>query len=171
MSRDQMFKLLLQHKGKIAAIFVGVIFLGFLGYEFGLFGRDNAAGSRVFGGRRGPAKIEEVPVLTARVTRADVPVTLDGVGTVQSLNSVVVRAQVEGRLNEILFRDGQDVKKGDVLARIDARSLRPNMIRRSPKKHKTPPSLPMRVSTLNAMSGSPNPISAHASKPIRNVPL
>ena len=123
MSRDQMFKLLFQHKGKIAAVFVGVIFLGFLGYEFGLFGRDNAAGGRVFGGRRGPAKIEEVPVLTARVTRADVPVTLDGVGTVQSLNSVVVRAQVEGRLNEILFRDGQDVKKGDVLARIDARSL------------------------------------------------
>ena len=123
MTRDQIFKLLLQHKAKIAAVIVGVIFLGFLGYEFGFFGRDNAAGGRSFGGRRGPAKIEEVPVLTARVTRADVPVTLDAVGTVQSLNSVVVRAQVEGRLNEILFRDGQDVKKGDVLARIDSRSL------------------------------------------------
>jgi dTDP-4-amino-4,6-dideoxygalactose transaminase len=48
--------------------------------------------------------------------------------------------------------------------------FRPNMIRRSPKRHKTPPSLPMRVSTLNVMSGSLNPISAHASKPIRNVP-
>lgn len=123
MSRDQIFNLFLQHKAKVAAVLVGMIFLGFLGYEFGFFGRDNAAGSRGFGGRRGPVKIEDVPVLTARVTRADVPVTLDAVGTVQSLNSVVVRAQVEGRLNEILFRDGQDVKKGDVLARIDSRSL------------------------------------------------
>ena len=123
MNRDQILTLVRQHKAKIVAVFVGVIFLGVLGYEFGLFGRDSAAGGRGFGGRRGPAKIEEVPVLTARVTRADVPVTLDAVGTVQSLNSVVVRAQVEGRLNEILFRDGQDVKKGDVLARIDSRSL------------------------------------------------
>ena len=123
MTREQILTFAQQHKTKIGAVIVGMIFLGFLGYEFGLFGRDSAPGARGFGGRRGPAKIEEVPVLTARVTRADVPVTLDAVGTVQSLNSVVVRAQVEGRLNEILFRDGQDVKKGDVLARIDSRSL------------------------------------------------
>jgi len=44
------------------------------------------------------------------------------VGTVQALNTVVVRAQVDGRLMELTFRDGQDVKKGDVLARIDPRT-------------------------------------------------
>ena len=75
-----------------------------------------------FGGRRAANRAEVVPVLTAKVTRADVPVTLEAVGTVQALNTVVVRAQVEGRLIELKFRDGQDVKKGDVLALLDARS-------------------------------------------------
>jgi multidrug efflux system membrane fusion protein len=122
MNRDRMIKLWQMHGREITAVVVGVLFLSFLAYEFGFIGRDTAGASRPFG-RRPPAKIEEVPVLTARVTRADVPVTLDAVGTVQALNTVVVRAQVEGRLNEILFRDGQDVKKGNVLARMDARTL------------------------------------------------
>ena len=122
MIREQIVPFVQSHARKIGAVLVAAIFLGFLGYEFGFFGRDAGNGPRACG-RRTVAKIEEVPVLTARVTRADVPVTLDAVGTVQALNSVVVRAQVEGRLNEILFRDGQDVKKGDVLARMDARSL------------------------------------------------
>jgi len=63
--------------------------------------------------------IDEPPVITAAVQRLDVPVTLDAVGTVQALNSVLVRSQVDGRLLELKFKDGQDVKKGDILARID----------------------------------------------------
>ena len=74
---------------------------------------------RVFGGRRQQQKIDEPPVLTAVTRRLDVPVTLDAVGTVQALNTVVVRAQVDGKLIELDFTDGQDVKKGDILARID----------------------------------------------------
>ena len=77
---------------------------------------------RTFGGRRAQQRNEAVPVLTSPARREDVPVTLDAVGTVQALNTVVVRAQVEGRLDQIAFRDGQDVKKGDVLARIDPRT-------------------------------------------------
>ena len=77
---------------------------------------------RIFGGRRAQKGAEVVPVLTATLVRQDVPVTIDAVGTVQALNTVVVRAQVEGRLMELGFRDGQDVKKGDVLARIDPRT-------------------------------------------------
>ena len=77
---------------------------------------------RFFGGRRPQRGADPVPVLTAALTRQDVPVTIDGVGTVQALNTVVVRAQVEGRLMELGFADGQDVKKGDVLARLDART-------------------------------------------------
>ena len=87
-------------------------------------GRDGAQEQdrpRLFGGRRAQ-KSEVVPVLTAALTRQDVPVTIDAVGTVQALNPVVVRAQVDGRLMELTFRDGQDVKKGDVLARIDPRT-------------------------------------------------
>jgi multidrug efflux system membrane fusion protein len=60
-----------------------------------------------------------VPVLAATPRVADVPVYLTGVGTVRALNSVTVRAQVDGRLSVVHFREGQDVVQGDVLAEID----------------------------------------------------
>ena len=60
-----------------------------------------------------------VPVLAATVKVEDVPVYLDGVGTVRALNTVTVRAQVDGKLIAVHFKEGQDVKAGDVLAEID----------------------------------------------------
>jgi len=60
-----------------------------------------------------------VPVLAATPRIEDVPVYLDGVGTVRALNTVTVRAQVDGKLLSVNFTEGQDVKKGDVLAEID----------------------------------------------------
>lgn len=60
-----------------------------------------------------------VPVLIAAATRADVPVYLGAVGTIKALNTVTVRPQVDGRLLSVNFKEGQDVAKGDVLARID----------------------------------------------------
>jgi multidrug efflux system membrane fusion protein len=60
-----------------------------------------------------------VPVLAATPRIEDVPVYLDGVGTVRALNTVTVRAQVDGKLSSVNFVEGQDVKKGDVLAEID----------------------------------------------------
>jgi len=57
-----------------------------------------------------------VPVLAATPHIADVPVYLDGVGTVRALNTVTVRAQVDGKLATVNFTEGQDVKQGDVLA-------------------------------------------------------
>ncbi|MGB8575466.1 MAG: efflux RND transporter periplasmic adaptor subunit [Pseudolabrys sp.] len=60
-----------------------------------------------------------VPVLVATVSRADVPVFLDAVGTVKALNTVTVRPQVDGKLLSVNFKEGDDVKKGDVLAKID----------------------------------------------------
>jgi multidrug efflux system membrane fusion protein len=48
-----------------------------------------------------------------------VPVYLDGVGAVRALNNVLVRSQVDGKLIAVNFTEGQDVKKGDVLAEID----------------------------------------------------
>ena len=70
-------------------------------------------------GRGGFAGDGPVPVIAAAASRADVPVYLDGVGTVRALNTVTVRAQVEGKITEIAFKEGQDVKRGQVLARID----------------------------------------------------
>jgi multidrug efflux system membrane fusion protein len=60
-----------------------------------------------------------VPVLAATPHIEDVPVYLDGVGTVRALNNVTVRAQVSGKLLSVKFKEGQDVKAGDVLAEID----------------------------------------------------
>jgi multidrug efflux system membrane fusion protein len=58
-------------------------------------------------------------VLAASPRILDVPVYLDGVGAVRALNTVTVRAQVDGKLLSVKFREGQDVKAGDVLAEID----------------------------------------------------
>ena len=63
-----------------------------------------------------------IPVGTAQAVVADVPLTVDGIGTVQALNTVNIRPMVDGPLTEIHFREGQDVRTGDVLARIDART-------------------------------------------------
>ncbi|UYO47008.1 efflux RND transporter periplasmic adaptor subunit [Rhodopseudomonas palustris] len=60
-----------------------------------------------------------VPVLAATPKVADVPVYLDGVGSVKALATVTVRAQVDGKLIAVNFTEGQDVKAGDVLAEID----------------------------------------------------
>jgi multidrug efflux system membrane fusion protein len=72
------------------------------------------------GGRRGGAPaLDPVPVLVTAARNADVPVYLDGVGTAKALNTVTVRSQVDGKIIEISFTEGQDVEKGFVLAKID----------------------------------------------------
>jgi multidrug efflux system membrane fusion protein len=60
-----------------------------------------------------------VPVIDAAARLADVPVYLNGVGTAKARNTVTVRAQVDGRIMSLKFKEGQDVKRGDVLALID----------------------------------------------------
>lgn len=65
-----------------------------------------------------------VPVIVAEVRRDDVPVHVEGIGTVQADATVTVRPQVSGRLLELGFRDGQDVEAGQVLARIDPATYR-----------------------------------------------
>ncbi len=62
-----------------------------------------------------------VPVVTRPAVTATVPVYLEGLGTVQASALVTVRSQVDGKLLEVRFREGQEVRAGDVLARIDPR--------------------------------------------------
>ncbi len=61
------------------------------------------------------------PVRTVLAERGDLPVMLDALGTVTSLATVTVRSQVAGQITQIAFKEGQDVKKGDLLAQIDPR--------------------------------------------------
>ena len=65
-----------------------------------------------------------VPVTIAVAARKDVPVYLTGLGTVQASSSVAIHSQVDGELQDVLFTEGQQVKKGDVLARIEPRLYR-----------------------------------------------
>ena len=72
------------------------------------------------GGRRA-AKMGNVPVpvLVAPTRIADFPLYLEGVGTAKPRSTVTVRPQVDGRIVSINFKEGQDVKRGDVLVKID----------------------------------------------------
>lgn len=63
-----------------------------------------------------------VPVTTTRVTSSTVPVARTGVGTVVPVASVTVRTRVDGQLDSVDFKEGQDVKAGQVLVRIDPRT-------------------------------------------------
>lgn len=63
-----------------------------------------------------PINVTSVPVV-----RADVPIDLDGIGSVAAYKTVMVRAQVDGRLDSVHFTEGQEVKRGQLLAQIDPR--------------------------------------------------
>jgi membrane fusion protein, multidrug efflux system len=65
---------------------------------------------------------QPIPVVTAAATSKDMPIYLDGLGTVQAFNTVTIKAMVDGPLLSVDVREGQDVRKGDVLARIDPRT-------------------------------------------------
>jgi len=60
-----------------------------------------------------------VPVTVARARIGDVPLYLEGVGTAKARNTVIVRPQVDGRIISINFKEGQEVRRGDLLAKID----------------------------------------------------
>ena len=62
-----------------------------------------------------------IPVVTGTVQQRDLPIYLDGLGTVIAAKTVTVRTQVDGRLDAVLFREGQIVRRGQVLAQIDPR--------------------------------------------------
>ena len=81
---------------------------------FVLSGTPEKTADRGRGGARGPV------VVTAEAVQAtDVPVFLEGVGSARARNTITVRPQVDGRLVTVNFTEGQDVKKGDLLAKID----------------------------------------------------
>ncbi|MEH2493354.1 efflux RND transporter periplasmic adaptor subunit [Bradyrhizobium sp. AZCC 2230] len=62
-----------------------------------------------------------VPVTAAHVHKGDVPIVLEGLGTVTPINTATIHTQVQGTLDSVDFVEGQNVKRGDVLAKIDPR--------------------------------------------------
>ncbi len=68
-----------------------------------------------------------IPVVVATAELRDVPIYMDGLGTVQASALVTVKPMVDGPLIEVRFKEGQDVKAGDVLARIDPRQYQASL--------------------------------------------
>jgi membrane fusion protein, multidrug efflux system len=83
--------------------------------------------------QKGPAP-KPVPVKVAAVEKADFPVYLTGLGTVQGFNTVLVRSRVDGQINRIAFTEGQLVKEGDTLVEIDPRPFQAALDQAKAKK-------------------------------------
>lgn len=95
--------------------------------------KRHAASSKLGGAtaRTGPPP---VPVVAGTVAQKDVPIYLDGLGTVQAFNTVTVHVQVDGRLQKVAFVEGQDVRAGDLLAQIDPELYRAQVEQAEAKK-------------------------------------
>jgi membrane fusion protein, multidrug efflux system len=97
----------------VIATFIAIIAIAGSVYWYLSQGPDVARASR--------SARSAVPVSVATASRQDVPIYLTGLGTVQALFTVGIHAQVDGKLQDVFFKEGQRVKKGDVLAKIDPR--------------------------------------------------
>ncbi|MDB4980519.1 MAG: putative Co/Zn/Cd efflux system rane fusion protein [Myxococcales bacterium] len=88
-----------------------------------LIARVRVNGQSARGGEAGKGGNADrpVPVLVARAVTRDVPIVLEGLGSVTAYKTVNVHTQVDGRLDRVLFEEGQAVKQGEVLAQIDPR--------------------------------------------------
>jgi multidrug efflux system membrane fusion protein len=115
---------------RIAALTLAVIVAGGAAvywYRGGTEGTDAGRAARA------PGRAA-VPVSVAVAARRDVPIYLTGLGTVQPILSVGIHSQVDGKLQEVPFTEGQHVKKGDVIARIDPRLFKAALDQAKAKK-------------------------------------
>jgi len=101
-----------RRRGLIISAVCGVFVLAGLVYWTQTPRADNTARSKARAA---------VPVSVVAVSRQDMPVYLTGLGTVQALFTVAIHSQVDGKLQDVFFKEGQRVKKGEVLAKIDPR--------------------------------------------------
>ena len=79
-----------------------------------------AARDRILGANGAPLA-RPVPVTAGTVEEKAFPIYRVGLGTVQAYNTVTVKVRVDGEVQKIAFREGQDVREGDLLAQIDPR--------------------------------------------------
>lgn len=104
-------------RGWLIFILIMAVVAGGIGW---VVHKQNSSLGKGFKGKFDPSD-RPVPVLTSTVVTQDMNVYLHALGTVTSKNTVVVKSRVDGLLEKILFREGQMVKAGEVLAQIDPR--------------------------------------------------
>ena len=106
----------MKRKITILVVVAGICLLLLFGYTRN---RNKAAAASAPQGRG--AGQQAVPVAIAAVTQQDMPVYLDGLGSVQAFNTVTIKTRIDGEVTQVAFREGQDVKKGELLIVIDPR--------------------------------------------------
>lgn len=113
----------ISRKSSLIGILIALVLLAAVGGLAWYLTHSGTTGGKQrpgFGGRGG-SSASTVGIATAE--RADLPVTIDALGTVAAAATVTVRPQISGTLQQILFREGQTVKAGQLLATIDPRSF------------------------------------------------
>src|SRR6185437_15313356 len=104
---------------------------GYFGWQR-FYGPEAAAKAEA--AQKAASRKPAIPVSIAEVEKADFPVYLTGLGTVQAFNTVVVRTRVDGQIDKIAFQEGQTVKQGDLLAEIDPRPFQAALDQAKAKK-------------------------------------
>jgi multidrug efflux system membrane fusion protein len=65
-----------------------------------------------------------IPVTATTADAQDVPVYVEGLGSIQAFNTVAVKTRIDGQITDVMFKEGQEVKAGDPLFQIDQRPLK-----------------------------------------------
>lgn len=86
--------------------------------------------------RKEAGKKRAVPVVVATATQKTIPIQLSATGTVEAYSTVSVKSQVGGQLTGVYFQQGQNVKKGDLLFKIDSRPLQAALMQANAAKAK-----------------------------------
>ena len=102
--------------GKRNVLAAGVVIVVLAGATAAYFVNDSRAREKK--GGRGPAA---VPVSVAPALQQTVPLRLQAIGNVEAFSTVALKARVDGQIVAVNFKEGQEVRKGDVLFRVDAR--------------------------------------------------
>ncbi len=112
---------------------IGLVLMALIGGAIYLWQKQQAAAADKLkaAGRTG---FPPVPVIVGKVMQRDVPIYLDGIGTVQAFNTVTVHVRVDGQIQKVAFVEGQDVKQGDVLALIDPAPFKAQLDQNKAKK-------------------------------------
>jgi multidrug efflux system membrane fusion protein len=110
----------LRHKLAVNALMCAcfAVFLGGCGHTSADSKQKGGGGGK--GGRGGGAQMT-IPVAVANAEVRDLPILLNGLGSVEAYNTVAVKSRIDGQLVKVNFKEGQEVKEGDLLAEIDPR--------------------------------------------------
>ena len=100
---------------------IWVIVFGLIGYGCYLLYNFETNKQSANASKKGAMRAREIPVVAIAARSGDLPVYLQGLGTVTAFNTVTVKTRVDGQLTQVGFHEGQFVNKGDLLGVVDSR--------------------------------------------------